>query len=265
MLNERISEEIFSAIEKSPAGASLRETVRWDRFRDASESREYWKEILGDTAIVFSHMQLFSRLTYKFLENEFEHFTDHEKEILFLSSTVHDIGEAKIKGDGVGDIADPFKTSAQEKIEWKIARKAINQLNIDGELKKRLWDSYEKVIIGKDSKLHLAFKALEKYEYFLTAMNVFNNVSERYKQNLPGIVNAKKLVGRVLTADFPKLLENYVPHFPSSIESDIKYVYPLIDEAFSFSTPLNWATEEEALQFESARISWENWKKWSGL
>lgn len=231
--------EFIQAFEKSEAGKSLQETYRWSQFR-LNEENGLWKKIFGATGQVFTHSILFFNDMRWFLRQEHETFSPDEAETLLWGTAPHDVGEAKINGKGKGDISAQVKTDADEKEEYKIARRVIKSLALGNEAKNRLQEGYNRVVKDSgDEKLHFAFKALEKTEYVLTAMKVYQNCKRLREQGRPAMDGdmEKALVGRVLIIDLPKVIDVYIPKFPKSIGRLFKEAAPLVDEMFTYSLP----------------------------
>ncbi len=228
--------QIKQALAESAAGKSLKKTYRWQQFR-TDESNKKWREALGATGQVFTHGDLFYHIGEVFLKFENGKFTPEEQETFLYGLAVHDIGEAIIDGKGVGDIGAYMKKASDEKREVKIAYKATESLKLPDELKAKLLDSYKKVVEGEDPKLHRAFKALEKTEYILTAMKVYQNGKRMRKQGKRPLKYEAALVGRVLVFDLAKDLDVYIPEYPNSIGRMLKHAVPLIDEMFAYSRP----------------------------
>lgn len=231
-------QEIKSALAASDAGKSLAQTYRWGQFRNG-ESNKKWVDAIGMSAQVFSHGDLFYHLGETFLRYEDGRFTPEEQQTFLLGIAVHDIGEAKVDGTKyVGDVSAQHKTAKDEKKEVKVAYKAIDSLDVDDEFKARLLDAYKKVVEGGDPKLNFAFKALEKIEYIITAMKVYENGKIMESRGKRRIKNEDPLVGRVLVIDLGgKGLDMYIPQFPNSLGRLFKENAALIDEMFAATLP----------------------------
>lgn len=259
--------KFINALEKSEAGASLKTTYRWAEHFRTSETDEDWRNIFGATGRVFSHSILFFKLMEQMVARENGRFIAEKQETLLYGTAPHDAGEAKINGMGVGDISAQDKTEADEKKEVVIARRVINSLELPAELKSKLLSSYYQVVVGRDQELYEAFKALEKSEYVLTAMKVYQNCKKLMKEGRPGLALEEALVGRVLVKDLTKVLDVYAPRFPNSIGVIFKTGAPLIDEMFAYSLPWlqthdTWKGKpEDHLKLASEfRTKWETFK-----
>lgn len=240
--------KVYSALSQNEAGRSLMDTYRWSQFR-TNESNDEWHELFGATGQVFTHSQLFWHLSRWFLQKEQGRFTPKKEEMFLYGTAPHDLGEAKIKGKGVGDVSAMFKTRDDERRESKMARLVISSLLITDELKTKLIDGYDSVVNGKDPELHFAFKALEKSEYVFTAMKVYQNSKKMEAQGKKGLELLKPLVGRVLVFDLTKVLDVYAPVYVNSIGEIFKKSSRLIDEMFVYSMP--WLLTQSRWQDKS--------------
>lgn len=236
--------QIKQALTESGAGKSLKKIYRWQQFR-TNESNKKWREALGATGQVLTHLDLFYHLGSHFSNCEDGRFTTDERETFLFGLTLHDIGESTNFDLSVGDIGAYMKTSADEKKEFKIAHIAIDSLGLPQEVKSKLHDSFRDVIEGKNPKLHNAFKALEKTEYVLTAMKVYQNGKRMRELGKKPLRHEAPLVGRVLVYDLAKVLDVYAPAYPASIGMLFSRTESLIDEMFAYSrswleTALEW-------------------------
>lgn len=256
--------EFIKALEKSEAGASLKETYRWSQFR-TTESNETWRKYYGATGQVFTHGIIFFNDARWFLRREGGRFTGNEAEIFLLGIATHDIGEAKINGKGVGDIGSYIKTATDEKREEKIAHKVIRLLDLPQETKDSLLNGYKNVVEGENPKLNQAFKALETSEYVFTAIKVYLN--NKRLRGIPALERVEAMVGRVLVYDLAKVLDLYAPLFPNSIGKFFHDNECLIDEMYAYSLPwLSTHTEwngknvDHKALAEAFKVKWEAFK-----
>lgn len=265
-MKTEIFARVNSAISQSEAGESLKSTYRWSQFRTNNESNELWRQLFGATGVVFSHGEMFYHLMEWMIKKE-GNFTNREAATLLYGTSVHDIGEAIIKGKGIGDKAAFYKTRSDEKKEIKIARIAIASLKLPKRLKTNLLKGYEQTVVGENPKLHFAFKALEKTEYVFTVMKVYQNNKKLKDKGLPQMTHLEPMIGRVLIFDLAKVLDLYAPKFPNSIGAALHSAEPLIDEMFEFSLPwLSKHNEWQGIQYDhkaiadSFRTKWESFK-----
>lgn len=256
------------ALKNSEAGTSLLNTYRWEAHFKTNETKETWRDVFGATGQVFTHSVLFYNLAEWFLQKETGRFTPEKEELFLYGVGPHDTGEAKINGKGIGDISAQVKTEADEKKESVMAKKVISTLNIPSELKSKLKYGYDQVVNGKDAELHHAFKALEKTEYVLTAMKVFQNNRKLEEQGRPRLdpEMEKALVGRVLVIDLAKVLDVYAPAYPKSIGETLKCASPLVDTMFNFSLDwLNTHSEWKGKEVDHKKLAEEFKVKWEAF
>ncbi len=231
--------EFAQALKVSEAGQSLLTTYRWESHFRTNESNETWRQVFGATGQVFTHSVLFYGIGKWFLRKEAGRFTKDQQKTFLYGVGPHDTGEAKLNGKGVGDISAQVKTEEDEKKESRMAKRVISTLSISDALKAKLKEGYDLVVNGKDPELHFAFKAIEKSEYVITAMKVFQNQRKLEAKGLSRLDDEMEhaLVGRVLVIDLAKALDVYAPKFPDSIGELFRCSAPLIDEMYEFSKP----------------------------
>lgn len=252
--------EIFSAVKKHPAGDSLKKTERFSGFRE-DESNEVWREVLGASANTLEHSQLFTGVVSAFLSDEGDRYSTEERIKLVLGAAVHDFGEASINGDGVGDVAWYLKTDETDKEEAEIAHRVISELDVPDELKEDLHTAYKEVVEGENEKLHFAYNALEKAEYFMTAMKVYQNCRKREKIGKPILRNEKDFVGRVIVNDLQNNIDTYVEHFPDSIALYMVGMISTIDEAYAFTKPHLQSLEDYGEKINKFEKTWAEFKE----
>ncbi|HEY4496692.1 MAG TPA: hypothetical protein VI432_00905 [Candidatus Paceibacterota bacterium] len=195
---------IFEVLGKTPAGESLKNTVRFNVYRD-SESIGLWKMALGPSAITYSHMIYMHALVNYLLHRELTSnpglFTADEHRELLLAAACHDFGEAIINGEGIGDVSDPYKNEELEEKEADMFQRVLFSLDLDSELKKEMFNSYQSVIRGGNKKMYDYFRGVEQMEYIMTGSNIF-----RQKENIK-IKNGAILIGSVLAVSIKPTIE----------------------------------------------------------
>lgn len=255
---------IMSAFGESEAGVSLKNTYRWSTFR-GRESNQFWEWMLGVTANDFKHGKLMYGIAISFLHLEPGRFSSARQETFLFGILCHDWGEAIIDGKGVGDVSAQIKTDKVERKESIIARRVIRSLSLPSDIKKKLLNGYEQVVDGKDEELHLAFKALEKMEYFVTALKVFQRCKQLHAKGGAGIEQELPFVGRVLVYDLSKILDVYVPGYPS-IGAYLQNISGLVDEMFEFTLPwLNSTTSWMDKPVDHAKLARDFKQKWDAF
>ncbi len=235
-------QSILNTFQGTEAGRSLQNIFRWSTFRNG-ESDQLWSEALGATANDFTHGQLMYGIARSFLRHEPDRFTTEQQQTFLNGVICHDWGEAIINGNGVGDVSAQTKTDMVEKEESVIARLAINALNLPSATKLQLLTGYVDVVEGLDPQLHHAFKALEKSEYVITAMKLYQNCRRMNKNGKVGIDQEIPMIGRVLVIDLGKVLDLYAPTYLRSLGVLFYTAAPLIDEMFAYVHP--WLLESK--------------------
>lgn len=195
-------------------GAQLAKVERWSRFR-SEESTKEWLQLLGPTAVVLSHQELLVDISRDILGNSLE---AEQLLVVLLAMSVHDIGES-VKGD----IAAPDKTAADDKSEARVALQLIKTLPHAEEVA----SAYSQVVAGENAALHTLFKAIERTEYFLTGIHLFEQLEKR--QDKPE--KLWLMVARILAFDLPKVLE-YAQMFPETIGKYLLARREIIDRMF---------------------------------
>ncbi len=243
-LNNGLARKIFEAVEKSEAGPSLIQTARWSGFR-AGESDEEWLQALGPSAFIMSHMKWFYQ--YHLVLVEFENdLTPIQRLILKYGTLTHDVGEARVNGVGVGDIAAHMKTTDHEQQEAEIAMQILDSLDVEESVRRDLKLGYRLIVMGEDPLLNRIHKAYERLEYVSTALNVFRN---------RGIANEGKMVRRVLTNDLSKVLDLYGDL--TSVNVYLSFMRGVIDKAFEWSVNYPEGKEDDD-RFVIAREKWDS-------
>lgn len=176
-------------------GAQLQNIERWGGFR-ADETTEEWIHFLGLTAVVLTHQEHLVQVVDKLLRND-PSVSDADKYLLMLAFSIHDVGEIS-----VGDTANPEKTEKSEQVEWVAALNLLRLLAPDIEDGQELTNIYMDVVVGDNAVLHSLFKAIERTEYFMTAMNGFRYLIDSGDRS----PNKWRLVARVLAFDLPVVI-----------------------------------------------------------
>ena len=204
--------EIYKALIHTTAGKSLRANIRYNPFRHETEAKKHWREMLGPSAITYSHMKHVYKLTKKALQNELKispkKFSRVEQESVLLAALCHDFGEAILDEKSVGDIPAPKKKAQHDIIEQHVFKQVLSSLKLNPKLKAKMWKSYYEVCHNKNSPLYKFFHIVEHIDYMDTGLRVY--------KNLVGGKNALKrghhLIGQILTFSVPILVESESYH-----------------------------------------------------
>lgn len=167
---------LFSATDY---GNILLDRSRWGSFKPSWMSDDQFEELIGVDVNNLKHIQLTFATARVFLAyceqpdsvwegpvSEDAQFTDDEKVVLLLCAITHDWGEAV-----VGDIAQPLKTKASEKKEFKELRRIAKEVSgSNTELYEKISESIQIVLVDSNTKLSRAFNAIEKVGYHRTGL-----------------------------------------------------------------------------------------------
>lgn len=255
--------EVMMALSESEAGESLKNTHRWSGFR-TDETNEEWRAMLGATEQDYSHGILNYQIARIFVELEGSRFTDEQKETFLWGALCHDWGEAILNGEGVGDVSSQLKTSDDERGESVIFRRVIESLDLPDETKAKLLNGYEQVVEGGDSDLQLAFKALEKSEYVMTVIKVFQNSQKLLAGGKTGPALEIPMEARVIVINLATVLDKYAYKYPESIGRYFYNMSETVDEMFESCLPwLMTTTEWDGKVVDHADLANELWTKWN--
>lgn len=223
-------------------GDRLGSIERWSKFRDGQTTQE-WLELLGPTAVVLSHQEHFVRVAEAILNNH-SGLSEEELAKFYLAVAVHDIGEA-----AVGDIAAPDKTAKDEKRESRGALKLIAALP-ESEL---VAEAYTEVVAGDNAVLHALFRAIERTEYLLTAIHLFEQLQKQPEHP----AKLWLMVARVLSFDLPKVI-GHAQMFPATIGEYLLARREIISRMLAEAS---WAvTADFADEFENAKTAFGSWQ-----
>ena len=223
---------MVAAYKKTPAAKVLEVMPRWDSFFEG-EPLERRRKVLGATAYVEPHQNLFTQMGRRLLEKE-PRLLNHAP-IVLGGFRLHDLGESS-KGDKSAQI----KTVDDEKNEHKVAIRVFESMPLPAAKIDTYISNYRRVVMGEDPELKNIFPALEQYEYLNTAFNL-----HRYVKNTgEKFINSTPMVARVLVINGGKLLTKHVPNFPNSIGAELRRNADLIDEMYVASLPWLQETKE---------------------
>lgn len=223
-------------------GPELQKIERWSGFR-VNETTEEWIRFLGLTAVVLTHQELLVQVVDKLLRHD-PSVSDTDKNLLMLAFAIHDIGEIS-----VGDTANPEKTEDSEQAEWIAALNLLRELAPDVEDGHELTNVYMEVVVGDNAVLHDLFKAIERTEYFMTAMNGFRYLVDSGDRS----PNKWRLVARVLAFDLPEVI-SLAQRYPHSIGAFLHSAQAFVSQMLVGTEHV--VTENYRTNFEAAKSSW---------
>jgi len=208
--------EIYKALRHTPAGKSLRANLRYSPFRHNTEDAKHWLEMLGPSAVTYSHMKHVYKITKKALELEQKisnkRFGPIEQETLLLAALSHDFGEAILDDKSVGDIPAPKKDPKHEKTEQLVFKQVLKSLKLDPKLKLKMWKCYRDVCHNKSSRLYKFFHLIEHIDYMDTGIRVCRNISSGKNK----LKQSRYLIGQILTFSIPLLVDDKKNNYDST-------------------------------------------------
>lgn len=199
-LGTSVPHELINQVETQHAGF-LNEHLRYDRFRLA-ETPEEWVALLGEDVLLATHPNSTAELWLHMAQyhaSEGQAFSDELIIQIFIAAKVHDWGEIKTEGMGVGDVSFDKKTEDDEKIEVVMFNRICDTLPA-GPGVDLIRKAYFDVAQKKDGDGEI-FNLVERLGYWLTALRAFRGEGGRRIQNWAG------LTGNVLSNQTKKLLE----------------------------------------------------------
>lgn len=226
---------------RSTYGESLAKIERWSPFRQG-ETTEEWCRLLGPTATVDTHQEYIVDLA-EFLLADTKLISPEEKETFLLASLVHDLGEMAIS-----DIPSPLKTDQDQRHEWQHALVFLSSLTFS----KEATDAYRQVVMGENMVLHQLFKAIEKSEYFITAMNLFEQVTRHRLQK----ENLWQLIAKVLAYDSPGVLQ-HAQQYPTTLGK--YFLQRQLQVQLMFQEARSHVQPPDLEAFTRSQALWEAW------
>jgi 5'-deoxynucleotidase YfbR-like HD superfamily hydrolase len=196
-------EHILKAIKEIETAfhEQLHDNVRYERYMDG-ESNEEWVELLGSDVLFATHPYATLAIVNRIIEQENISNTDAVK--LRTAALIHDWGELKIDGKGIGDISYSHKTSEHEEVEHDIFKQVTAHIPTD--IQRHFLGIYAGIIHNRESMLGKIFNAAERIGYLKTALRAYNGVDGQRIKNWRG------LVGNVFSYQIEPLIafaENY--------------------------------------------------------
>lgn len=214
-------EEIHELFANSPYGKTLASKVRYGHYKPKELSNEEWVRILGSDVNNLEHLKETLAITNDFIYRarhphpEWQlgkpDFNREEEELLCLTATIHDWGEAV-----TGDIGWHRKTSEIDaKKEFTALTELIEELcapRYNSSLVKKIYLAADIAFLKGDSSLDQAFNAVEHVGYGNNALKAWEerlNHSGDLSELLSGL--AKKLI----VENFP-ICQSYAEIYPGN-------------------------------------------------
>lgn len=203
-------QHIYQLFAQSQYGRKLEDNIRFAPYKPATISHQRWQQILGDDVNNLYHLKVSFVLTQQFLqEMDNPFFTMDEQQVLLFTALVHDWAEAVI-----GDIPFHLKTGAdeaREMIELKHIMQEVLVEQIEQTLCDELCVSVKEILMQRQTKLGMAFNAIEVWGYMRTGLRAWH-ASENFSGDLAE--NLKLLAFDVVTGHSPKLRQYALTYAP---------------------------------------------------
>ncbi len=236
----------------------LSELLRYDRYRVLDEeSPELWVSMLGPDVLSLTHPAVTAAICLRFADyNERNgiRLTQEEQIIFFTTPWIHDWGELKVDGFGVGDVSYSLRTDADEKIEAQVFHMVASTIG-DMQARALFTEAYDTVAMDRTTKLGRMFNAVEQIGYLATAIRTYEGQSNQR------IRNWSALCGNVLAHQIEKLLL-YAQEYPY-VGKVLQDHASVIDAMFEDvgKQPIGIDREDrpfyDAEKFRTAREAWE--------
>ncbi len=237
----------------------LRSTPRYERYM-ALENLEEWFFLLGSDVCLLTHGDATAKIARKFIAYNYKHgvkLSKIEISSLMLAARIHDWGEIKIAGKGVGDITFEDKTDEDETAEASFFDKIISAID-DQQIRKEFYVTYQEVVLRQNPKLSEIFNAIERLGYLETAITSYKGKSG------VRISNWKGLAGNVLANPMEKLLEYsqkypYVGYFMMREKKTIEKMFAAIRKLRSVPKDNTNRPSYDILKLQNAYMAWRKW------
>lgn len=232
--------------------------LRYDRYRADGETPQEWIRLLGADVLSLTHPAVTAAITLRFADSNERHgitLTDKEKILFFTTPWIHDWGELKVDGYGVGDVSYSLRTAADEKIEASVFHMIVEQVG-DSRARALFVEAYDSIAMNRETRLGRMFNAVEQVGYLLTAIRAYQGVDGRR------ITNWQGLAGNVLAHQIEKLLA-YAPEYPyvaeilRASEMTISEMFEVIGENEDVGLDGDGKPFYDFTRFSSARDAWE--------
>lgn len=213
--------------------------LRYARFM-SGETPQQWVHLLGPDVLSLSHPHVTADITREFITfnnrigGHEAQTAAEEQQLLVTTAYVHDWGELKVKGVGVGDVSFDQKTHGDEAVEETVFDLVLDTVPDDAGVDKDfLRRAYEEVVRGKPGRLWEMFNAIERIGYLQTAIRAFEGVDGQRIENWRG------LVGNVLSNQIVALTryaETY-PYVQFILDRENIFIHRMFDAVLSEQVP----------------------------
>ena len=233
---------------ENPYHEQLHSEIRYERFL-TNESKDEWKRLLGDDVSFAGHPYATLDIIEEYISLN-DKLNEEEKSDLRTVALIHDWGELKINGEGVGDISYSFKTSEDEKEETKMFLRIIDEIKNEN-IKKHLLKIYKNVVLDRNSELGRIFNSVERIGYLQTAIRAYKGFNEKH------ITNWRDLTGNVFSNQITALITY------SQDDAAVKKILDTKKDTLTEILSLDWESEpfdadctDTKEKFKNAQITW---------
>jgi 5'-deoxynucleotidase YfbR-like HD superfamily hydrolase len=175
----------------------LTSEVRYERFMDG-ETKEQWVHLLGPDVLFATHPLVAREIVDEYLSHDTT-LSEQERTDLQITALIHDWGELKINGDGIGDVSYSHKTAAHEREETRMFYRVTDA--VENEFVRDYFRTlYETIVLDRTTQLGAIFNATERIGYLRTALRAYHGYEGAH------ITNWKGLTGNVLSNQIVKLI-----------------------------------------------------------
>jgi hypothetical protein len=232
---------IHHAFAETDFGKKLGANVRYGVYKPADVSNQRWRELLGIDVNNLGHLQLSGNLAKAFTHDMDLHqpdfFKDDERDLLEVAALTHDWAEAVVGDINYGDKTSEHEAEERAQFEQNLAAFFTGKEEWLEELIQRALDE---VIFSPDTKLGVAFNAIERVGYVRTALRaaerVENDEAEECEEGF------RWLVADVFSRHISKLIEYAgvlppVKTYLNNQETKISEAYEIIDDDVFWNYP----------------------------
>lgn len=157
----------------------LSRSVRYWAYQGDMDDRTFIR-LMGPDVVFLTHPQETARIAKKFIDysrSQGEDISQEETSLLLTACWIHDLGELKIDGAGVGDVCSHKKGDDDVRAEKLIFLKVIEQVS-DPQQKEFMIKAYDEVVMNTQSKLGKIFNTIERIGYLETTLRAFKGIND---------------------------------------------------------------------------------------
>jgi hypothetical protein len=252
---------IHHAFAETDFGKKLGANIRYATYKPDGVSNERWRELLGVDVNNLGHLQLSGNLAKSFIRDMDLHqpgyFEGDERDVLEVALITHDWAESVVGDINYGDKTSDDEAEERAQFEQNLAAFFTGKEERLEQLIKRALDE---VIFSPDTKLGIAFNAIERVGYVRTALRAAERVSSDEAGDCED--GFRWLVADVLARHTSKLIE-YADVLPpvktylDNQEDRISEAYGIIDDDVFWNYPEDKRWEIHA-NFHTGKRDWDS-------